>query len=73
MLLRYNSLHPVLVEIYKMSYQGGCGIFNTSSGDMIKTQPMSEMDWARYVSDMFVDGKLSYQGEVTVIAGQRNP
>lgn len=73
MLLRFNNPHPTIIEVTKMSYSDGHGLFYTVDYGLIKTTPISESEWARLVADMFVDGKLSYTGEVTVLAGQRHP
>lgn len=69
MLLRYGCTQPRLVEVAKMEYNDGHGIFYAMDGTAIFTSQISQEEWLRIVSDMFVDGKLSYQGEVTVYAG----
>lgn len=64
MLLRVSNPYPMIVEIDKMSYDTSKGIFHVTSGGNLITDTLSESDWQRLVSDMFVDGKLSYSGKV---------
>lgn len=64
MLLRFNNPHPTIVEISGMEYDGTRGVFYLADGSQILTAPIPAVEWQRLVSDMFVDGKLSYPGKV---------